>query len=80
MNTLFRHNIIFFYKIANPPQYHCLRYWCSFLLYQISESYLYNRRHTQQSCSEIIKKTVKIGVVWVSTSNVKLFLETISSA
>ena len=32
-----------------------------------------------QSCSKIIEKTVKIGIVHVSTSTVKLFLETIWS-
>ena len=32
-----------------------------------------------QSCSKIIEKTVKIGILPVSTSNVKLFLETIWS-
>ena len=32
-----------------------------------------------QCCAKIIEKTVKIGIVSVSTSNVKLFLENIWS-
>ena len=37
------------------------------------------RKLLLQSCSKIIEKTVKIGIVPLATSNVKLFLETIWS-
>ena len=43
----------------------------------IQRSFSCDSMECLQSCSEIIEKTVKIGIVWVSPSNVKLFLETI---